>query len=628
MDLNLDSPPAADGGDAKTAFRKPATDAANRKYRRRSPVGGSSPSDVSRRTVVSIDFFLSSFHFYQNECPMHEHNCSPKNSREDPGKVSEYQTRRRDDGRELERDSNRRYYGRSSDSYRHSDRKSSKSSHGYYKHDDCIKHDKHADEEDKNYQKLSSRSGRESRGSAHYDHIRSRDYSRNLDKYSRDKYDGSGYRNKDKDRESSFPENQKYKDKDSSSQRVGSGRRHGHFEEMERERDRHVLDRDVQDEKKDYRRNSGDYISERIFSYEESRGQRSDSISRRDEGKHRMKEGYKSELKELDDDNVSKEQRKKYDDKETSWGNRITRETSERSADKDYIKSENQESTAKRPKLFSLEKGIDGRKDVSKFTTTADGRESSSSKQVQEDEMTTEKTQANDAEAANDINAAKVAALKAAELVNRNLIGVGPVGCMTADQKKKLLWGNKKSTTAEEVGHRWDTTLFSDRERQEKFNKLMGVKGEVKVEQKPENEDQKQKELQMDLEKQYTAGLRRRDGRTVGLDLRRKMVSHDNLTMCKARKFDCNMLGMNSSSIFLLLSSRLNSCAFLHLCFNIAKRVTIAGVQAWNQSMAVVGCNPPHLGGTTASQAMSSLLRRNVPLCELLVKYEYNQSGK
>lgn len=45
------------------------------------------------------------------------------------------------------------------------------------------------------------------------------------------------------------------------------------------------------------------------------------------------------------------------------------------------------------------------------------------------------------------------------------------------------------------------------------------MKGEVKVEQKPENEDQKQKELQMDLEKQYTAGLRRRDGRTVGLGL-------------------------------------------------------------------------------------------------------------
>lgn len=49
------------------------------------------------------------------------------------------------------------------------------------------------------------------------------------------------------------------------------------------------------------------------------------------------------------------------------------------------------------------------------------------------------------------------------------------------------------------------------------------------------------------------------------VDLRRKMVSHDNLTMCKARKFDCNMLGMNSSTIFLLLSSHLNSCAFVHL---------------------------------------------------------------
>ncbi|GMP97818.1 hypothetical protein CsSME_00045925 [Camellia sinensis var. sinensis] len=63
-----------------------------------------------------------------------------------------------------------------------------------------------------------------------------------------------------------------------------------------------------------------------------------------------------------------------------------------------------------------------------------------------------------------------------------NLIGTG---YMSTDQKKKLLWGNKKSTTAEELvlvafgapkrffGHHWDTALFSDRERQEKFNKLM-----------------------------------------------------------------------------------------------------------------------------------------------------------
>lgn len=52
------------------------------------------------------------------------------------------------------------------------------------------------------------------------------------------------------------------------------------------------------------------------------------------------------------------------------------------------------------------------------------------------------------------------------------------------------------------------------------------MKGEVKAEQKAGNPEgksildpEKQKELQQDLEKQYTAGLRRRDGRTVGLGL-------------------------------------------------------------------------------------------------------------
>lgn len=43
MDSNMQSPPT-DTADAKTAFRKPSNDAANRKYRRRSPVSGSSSS--------------------------------------------------------------------------------------------------------------------------------------------------------------------------------------------------------------------------------------------------------------------------------------------------------------------------------------------------------------------------------------------------------------------------------------------------------------------------------------------------------------------------------------------------------------------------------------------------------
>ncbi|RWR74795.1 arginine/serine-rich coiled-coil protein 2 isoform X2 [Cinnamomum micranthum f. kanehirae] len=84
--------------------------------------------------------------------------------------------------------------------------------------------------------------------------------------------------------------------------------------------------------------------------------------------------------------------------------------------------------------------------------------------------------------------------------VNRNIVGSG---YMSTDQKKKLLWGNKKTTAAVE-----------------------GVEGDLKLEQKPTDKDgsslflaEKQEQLQQDLEKQYTAGLRRRDGRTVGLGL-------------------------------------------------------------------------------------------------------------
>lgn len=52
------------------------------------------------------------------------------------------------------------------------------------------------------------------------------------------------------------------------------------------------------------------------------------------------------------------------------------------------------------------------------------------------------------------------------------------------------------------------------------------MKGDANVEHRPGDQDggshlqaEKQRELQLDLEKQYTAGLRRRDGRTVGLGL-------------------------------------------------------------------------------------------------------------
>eukprot|EP00249_Psilotum_nudum_P022641 c28596_g1_i1 orf=669-2516(-) len=82
---------------------------------------------------------------------------------------------------------------------------------------------------------------------------------------------------------------------------------------------------------------------------------------------------------------------------------------------------------------------------------------------------------ASEAEVANDLNAAKLAAMRAAELVNKNL---GTCAFSSADQKKKLLWGSKKNAAAQEAAagtNRWSTAHFPDRDRQEKFNKLMSL---------------------------------------------------------------------------------------------------------------------------------------------------------
>nr|XP_048321523.1 arginine/serine-rich coiled-coil protein 2 isoform X2 [Ziziphus jujuba var. spinosa]XP_048321524.1 arginine/serine-rich coiled-coil protein 2 isoform X2 [Ziziphus jujuba var. spinosa] len=397
---------------------------------------------ISRQHSVSLQLMQPA-----GGSPKREHSSSPKFSREDPGKVYEHRPRRKDDGM----DSDRSRCARSSDSYRNSDRPFPRSSHGYSRHDDYIRHDKHADEEERNYQRLSSRSGRDSRSGAYSDHSRSRDHLRNVDKYSRDKYDSSGHK----------------RDKNSSSERAGTGRRHAYYEETER--DAHMIGIDAQDEKREYRRSTADHRSDRMLSHEESK-----SMSKKDDGKYRAKEGLKSEMKEMDGENHSKEEKKRYDDRETNRSkDRYGKEPAEHSGEKCDFGSEDKEYPAKRHKLFSSNNDVDSGKSVSKFTSTPDGRETCSSKQAQDGRVTVAQAQANNSEFANDLNAAKVAAMKAAELVNKNLVGAGT---MTTDQKKKLLWGNKKSTTAEESGHHWDAALFSDRERQEKFNKLMSLR--------------------------------------------------------------------------------------------------------------------------------------------------------
>ncbi|CAE6076465.1 unnamed protein product [Arabidopsis arenosa] len=194
-------------------------------------------------------------------------------------------------------------------------------------------------------------------------------------------------------------------------------------------------------------------------------------------------------------DRYSRDERKEHEDPEIRKEKDVHVKSPRDRSDDKCLATENRDTHSKKLKGFISEK----------FTTGSTNEEKQTSILKPEP---------------GDVDAAKVAAMQAAELVNKNLVGTG---YLTTDQKKKLLWGKKRSTASEESAHRWDnaSALIGDPERQEKFNKLMGVKANtVNQEQNlSEVEVEKQKELQMDLEKQYTAGLRRRDGRTVGLGL-------------------------------------------------------------------------------------------------------------
>ncbi|KAL0359629.1 UNVERIFIED_CONTAM: hypothetical protein Sangu_0812300 [Sesamum angustifolium] len=265
---------------------------------------------------------------------------------------------------------------------------------------------------------------------------RSRDYMNDVDTYSHAKSDGSGHRSRDKD----------------SYDRAGSGRRHANMEERDRDRDRerHREDKGDRYGKMDHRKGSGDHKTDRSPAYEESRGQPNDSSSRRDSSGHRLREASQRDAKELDAERSATDEKRRHE----NHGGFKDQHNSEPKEHSDDISTKGQDSVAKKPKISSLE-------------STGPGAEDSLALVLSLDENT----------------------------VNRNLVGTG---YMSTDQKKKLLWGNKKSTAVEE-----------------------GVKGDAKMEQKPDNPDvEKQREqLQMELEKQYTAGLRRRDGRTVGLGL-------------------------------------------------------------------------------------------------------------
>ncbi|XP_031489203.1 uncharacterized protein LOC116256831 isoform X2 [Nymphaea colorata] len=517
MDSTLASQ-SPDSSDAKPSFRKPASDAVNRRYRRHSPASGSaSPSSSGS--------------------PTRGHRQSPIYSRD--VKDADDRRKRKDDGI-FDKGYGHNHSSKLSSSYRSSGRNSYESSHVDRRYDVYGRSHRRADE-DRDYGRSSSRYGKDSKGSsrgdyARYDgdHDRSKDDRYWADRFSRDKNaDDGALSSRNSDREHRRDEDYSRSKQRSMLDKDRSGDRDRHRDRNGREEDR-----------TDNRRSSRDDRNDHSSSHEIHREHKRSSNALRDGNEDHLKEaGYGSRM-ELDGQKEERVSRRKMDDVKEHFSReehlqdasktsryRDREEKTGKSHEKD-IDTDVHNSFDKKVKLSQSEKAIgDAANDLESSRSSTHGTEeksSSSSKQLENPPskgiLEPPSSSASIAEATNDLNAAKVAAMKAAELVNKNLVGVG---YLSTEQKKKLLWGNKKNATVEESGNRWDMALFSDKERQEKFNKLMGVKGDPKLDHAGEDKDgadsalraEKQKELQLDLEKQYTAGLRRRDGRTVGLGL-------------------------------------------------------------------------------------------------------------
>ncbi|KAJ0985226.1 hypothetical protein J5N97_003582 [Dioscorea zingiberensis] len=422
----------------KPSFRKPSNETANRKYRRHSPADGldSSSSGGSPRGEKGSVY-----------------------SSEDRAKTHT-DRQRRDERRDLESDSGCNKSSRgNNDSQRHSDSR---------RYDDHIKYNRPADEEEKNYHR-SSRSERGSRSGSLSDHIRrdnnyerSRESWRNVGKYTRDRSENVGNKSNDKERDSLTSDHHRHNEKDPDraapgSKQVNSSRHDVRAGDRDRRRDR-----EARDERRDRHRSPGAHNND------ESRARVKVSVVGRDSGTAHSKDTHETRNKELEGLKNEQIQKRKYTDNESDEHNKYVREqgTSER---KSFSTFQDRE----RRKEFIPEYQNSSDKKF-KLVQEEDEKPFSSSKQVETSgKFTTQSSSSiNQVDAVQNLDAAKVKAMQAAELVNRNLVGGG---YMSTDQKKKLLWGNKKNTATEESSNRWDLQLFADRERQEKFNKLMSL---------------------------------------------------------------------------------------------------------------------------------------------------------
>ncbi|XP_030552413.1 arginine/serine-rich coiled-coil protein 2 isoform X2 [Rhodamnia argentea] len=419
--------------DVKAAFHKPSNDASNRNYRRHSPASNSSSSDGS---------------------PEHVRAYSPKYGRDDASRPPEYRERKKADEKDLYKDSGRSHYIRGGDSYTYSDRHASRGSRGFSRIGEQTRH--RMDEEERDHHK-STHGVRESKRGSYSDrtrrdsdYSRSKDFTQDGDRYSRDKYDDLGHRSKDREKE--------------------SGRRNDNFEESER--DRRKRDVDDRSERKDYHRSSGDRRIDRTLSREESKGYHSSCTARRDTDGHQSKEGNRNDVRDRDSQKLAKEKKSSDDCSLMKKDKDQQKRGADKHLDNSTVFKSDKSSPTKRPRLFSSERDpIFNKDDNAKHSLGLKESQETSVKAIES------QPHACGTEAANDLSAAKSAAMRAAEMVNKNLAGgFGPTGYLSTEQKKKLLWGNKKNTVTEEPAHHWDVSLIADRERQEKFSKLMSLR--------------------------------------------------------------------------------------------------------------------------------------------------------
>ncbi|KAK4792418.1 hypothetical protein SAY86_022853 [Trapa natans] len=338
------SPP--ESSDVRVTFQKLSNDAANRNYHRSSPTDGLSASDVDLE---------------------HNHSSSPKHARRDPVKGHDHQERKKDDfEKDLRRDSNQSHHGKSDESYRYSEHKFSRSSNVHSRHDEL-----------RRWESV---------------HSKSRDYMRNRDKYSQDRYESDSYRYKGREKETAYLEHCKHREKET--YRSDSGRKRSYFEESEGDRNNRT--RDDRGEKRRYHKNSEE--RQNGWGKEEFKGSYNESTDGRNkDGQKLFKEGRGFE----DSDTT----------KDGDWFDRGFRKPLD---DKSVLEGD-PSSMTKKPCLFSSDGGPGLGEDAGEKQKPQDVHGTANSAQAS----------FNVSGVSNDLNAAKLAAMRAAELV------FSPVGCLS-----------------------------------------------------------------------------------------------------------------------------------------------------------------------------------------------------